>query len=44
MILNKMGYHRNLPRSMVFAPRDIGGVGLTNLIHEQGAQQLIILL
>jgi len=43
-ILNKMGYHRNLPRSLVFAPCDIGGVGLCNLNSEQGAQQLIILL
>jgi len=43
-ILNKMGYHRKLPRSMVFAPREVGGVGLCNLIYEQGAQQIIILL
>ncbi len=43
-ILNKMGYHRNLPRSFVFAPRNIGGIGLCNLIYEQSAQQTIILL
>jgi len=43
-ILNKMGFHCNLPQSLVFAPRDAGGVGLCNLIHEQGAQQIIILL
>jgi len=43
-ILNKMGYHRNLPRSFVFAPRHMGGIGLRNLIHEQSAQQMIILL
>jgi len=41
-ILNKMGYHRNLPRPFVFAPRDIGGVGLCNLIYEQRAQQILI--
>jgi len=43
-ILNKMGLHRNLPRSMVFAPRAIGGVGLCNLTHEHAAQQLLILI
>jgi len=43
-ILNKMGLHSCLPRSMVFAPREVGGVGLCNLIHEQGTQQLLILL
>jgi len=43
-ILNKMGFHRNLPRSLVFAPRDCGGVGLCNLISEHGAQQLLILI
>jgi len=43
-ILNKMGYHRFLPRSMVFAPRSIGGIGLCNLHHEQSAQPIIILL
>jgi len=43
-ILNKMGFHCNLPRSLVFAPQDHGGVGLCNLIHKQGAQHLLILL
>jgi len=33
-----------LPRSMVFAFRNFGGVGLSNLNHKQGAQQVIILL
>jgi len=43
-ILNKMGFHSNLPRSVVFAPRHLGGVGLCNLIHEQSTQETIILL
>jgi len=43
-ILNKMGLHSRLPRSMVFAPREVGGVGLCNLIYEQGTQQILILL
>jgi len=43
-ILNKMGLHHNLPQSLVFAPREIGGLGLCNLIHEQSVQQAIILI
>jgi len=43
-ILNKMGYHRNLPRNMVFAPKAIGGVSLCNLKHEMEVQQILILL
>jgi len=42
-ILNKMGFHCKLPRSMVFVPRDLGRVGLCNLIHKQSVQQLLIL-
>jgi len=43
-ILNKMGYHRNLPQSMVFAPKHFGGIGLRNLQYEMEVQQIIILL
>jgi len=43
-ILNKMGYHRNLPRAMVFAPKYFGGVGLCNLQYEMETQQIIMLL
>jgi len=43
-ILNKMGLHCNLPQSLVFAPWDIGGMGLCNLSHEQSVQQVIILV
>jgi len=39
-----MGFHQNLPRSIVFAPRAMGGVGLCNLQHEMDVQQLLILL
>jgi len=39
-----MGYHRNLPHTMVFAPQMIGGVGLSNLQHKMEIQQLLILL
>ncbi len=43
-ILNKMGYHRNLPQPFMFAPREMGGIGLCNLIHEQSAQHTLIAL
>ncbi len=43
-ILNKMGLHCHLPCRMVFVPHELGGVRLCNLIHEQRAQQLVILL
>jgi len=43
-ILNKMGFHSRLPRELVFAPREVGGVGLCNLVYEQGTQQLLMLL
>jgi len=43
-ILNKMGYHQNLPRYMVFVPKQMGGVGLHNLCHEMELQQIMILI
>jgi len=43
-ILNKMGYHRTLPRTLVFAPRAMGGVGLVNLQNEMEIQQILILV
>ncbi len=44
MILNKMGYHRNLPRCLVYAPRTFGGIGLCNLQTEMEVQQIMILI
>jgi len=43
-ILNKMGFHCTLPRCLVFAPWNMGGVGLCNLNHKHGAQKIITLL
>jgi len=43
-VLNKMGFHKNLPRCMVFAPRARGGVGMQHLQHEMETQQIMILL
>jgi len=38
-ILNKMGFHRNLLRSLVFAPHSLDGIGLSHLDHDQSAQK-----
>jgi len=43
-ILNKMGFHCNLPRSLVFAPRAIGSIGLCNLQYKMEVQQVLILI
>ncbi len=43
--MNKLGYHCNLPRCMVFAQTClVGGVSLCHLTHKMETQQLIILL
>jgi len=39
-----MGYHCNLPRTMVFAPQMIGGMGMCNLRHKMEVQQILIML
>jgi len=45
MILNKMGFHCNLPQSLVFAPWWIGGImGLCHLQSEMEMQQIVILI
>jgi len=43
-VLNKMGFHKNLPRCMVFAPRAWGGIGMQHLQHKMETQQIMILL
>jgi len=43
-ILNKMGFYQNLLRSLVFAPRSIGGVGMCNLQSKMETQQILILV
>ncbi len=44
VILNKMGYHKSLPRSLVFAPKELGRLGLCHLQHEMEAQQILLLI
>ena len=39
-ILPKMGFNRHTPRDVVYGPRNLGALGLPNLVFEQGAQQI----
>jgi ribonuclease HI len=39
-ILAKAGYNRNMPRSVVFGPSSLGGIGFTNLYTEQGVSHI----
>jgi len=39
-----MGYPCHLPRSIVYAPETIGGLGLQHLGREQGVKQTLQLL
>jgi len=42
--LGMMGYPRTFPRSMAYAPQDLGGLGLRHLGHEQGIQKVLQIL
>jgi hypothetical protein len=42
--LSAMGYNRNMPRAVVFAPNFFGGLGFRDLSTEQGTQQVLQLL
>jgi len=44
LFLARMGYPRHIPRSVVFAPESLGGLGLRHLGLEQGVQQTLQLL
>ncbi len=43
-ILNKMGYHCSMPRTVVFGPTSMGGLRFTHLYSSQGSQQALSLL
>jgi len=42
--LNKMGYPITFPRAVVYAPREVGGLGFRHLGHEQGVQHILQLI
>jgi ribonuclease HI len=39
-ILAKSGYNRHMPRSVVFGPSSLGGIGFTDLYTEQGVSHI----
>jgi len=39
--LAKMGYHHTMPRAVVYAPKEIGGLGFRHLSYEQGVPQTL---
>jgi len=42
--LNKMGYPKHLPRAVVYAPIEVGGLGFRHLGYEQGIQHVLQLV
>jgi hypothetical protein len=42
--LPRLGYNKHMPRSVVFATKSRGGIGLLNLSTEQGASQVQLLI
>ena len=42
--LSALGYNPNMPRLLVFAPDDLGGVGLTTIKTEQGVDHVKALI
>jgi len=44
LFLCNMGYSRLFPRSVAFAPENIGGIGLRHIGYEQDIQKIIFLL
>lgn len=42
--LSALGYNPNMPRPLVFAPDDLGGVGLTSIDTEQGVDHIQALI
>jgi len=41
IILSKMGYNRNMPKTIVYAPNSHGGLGFRHLHTEQGVQKVL---
>jgi hypothetical protein len=43
-ILASMGYNRNMPKRVVYGPRELGGLGLMDIFIEQGAAKALFLV
>jgi len=44
LILSKMGYNRNMPKAVVYAPSTHGGLGFKHLHTERGLQKVLQVL
>jgi hypothetical protein len=44
IVLPRLGYNRNMPRTLTFASKKWGGLGLLNLATEQGVNQSTLLI
>lgn len=44
IILPKLGYNQHMARAIVFGPERFGGLGLQNLVTEQGAAKVIFVM
>jgi hypothetical protein len=43
-VLTKLGFNRHMPRSVVFAPTTLGGIGQLDLFTEQGCSKIITII
>jgi hypothetical protein len=43
-VLSRMGFNKHMPRAVVFASKNRGGIGLLDLYSEQGARQIKLLI
>jgi len=41
LVLSSMGYNRNMPKAVVYAPTSHGGIGFCHLHSEQGLQKVL---
>jgi hypothetical protein len=44
LALSKMGFNQHMPRAVVMAPLHFGGLGLFDLVVEQGLSQVVFIL
>ena len=43
-VLASLGYNRNMPRTVVYGPIRLGGIGLHDMYIEQGIRQIMLLV
>ena len=43
-VLASLGYNRNMPRTVVYGPNRLGGIGIHDMYIEQGIRQIMLLV